>query len=412
MVCLFIYELLTLSSFSSSDHGHSHGHSHSPLKLQEDPINESDTLASKGSGRRQRERADSMSSLYAHPAQTRASVIETAQEFGYGRSNKPDEGRAADPLSPSSVSHHRTSSVSRKNASRGPGSRPRTNRMGGSGKIMAEPGDGATKSPLSPPLPRQDSTPGSSGIRGSTVVTEPVGDHDHAGHTHLAKSASQAEEGTAHAREHGEEDGHGHSHESGGHGHSHGSMNMRGVFLHVLGDALGNVGVIAAGLVIWFCEGRWTLYFDPGVSLLITGIIFSSAIPLGALFQYPTLPYLLTFIVKSASYILLQGVPSHVSLDEVRSSLREIDGVVSVHELHVWQLSETTTVASVHVLIRPGMDYMVVAGEIREKMHGHGIHSVTIQPEFYNEDDDQSVRPPFSYSLKISPDDDRKRLVS
>jgi zinc transporter 1 len=45
--------------------------------------------------------------------------------------------------------------------------------------------------------------------------------------------------------------------------------------------SLGNVGVIAAGLVIWFCQGRWTLYFDPAVSLLITCIIFSSALPLG-----------------------------------------------------------------------------------------------------------------------------------
>ena len=55
--------------------------------------------------------------------------------------------------------------------------------------------------------------------------------------------------------------------------------------------------------------------------------------------------------VKSASYILLQGVPSHVSLDDVRDSIQAVDGVVSVHELHVWQLSESTVVASVHVLI-------------------------------------------------------------
>lgn len=139
--------------------------------------------------------------------------------------------------------------------------------------------------------------------------------------------------------------------------------------------SLGNVGVIAAGLVIWFCEGRWTLYFDPGVSLFITCIIFSSALPL----------------VKSASYILMQGVPSHVSLDAVRNSIRSVPGVVSVHELHVWQLSESTVVASVHVLIRPGRDYMEVASGIREGMHTHGIHSVTIQPEFSEGSDDQSV---------------------
>ena len=77
----------------------------------------------------------------------------------------------------------------------------------------------------------------------------------------------------------------------------------------------------------------------------------------------------------------MQAVPSHVSLDAVRSSIGEVEGVVSVHELHVWQLSESTVVASVHVLISPGIDYMVAAAGIREALHRHGIHSVTIQPE-------------------------------
>ena len=86
--------------------------------------------------------------------------------------------------------------------------------------------------------------------------------------------------------------------------------------------------------------------------------------------------------VKSASYILMQGVPSHVSLDAVRDAIRDVDGVVSVHELHVWQLSESTVVASVHVLISPGVDYMECATGIREALHRHGIHSVTIQPEW------------------------------
>jgi zinc transporter 1 len=77
----------------------------------------------------------------------------------------------------------------------------------------------------------------------------------------------------------------------------------------------------------------------------------------------------------------MQGVPEHVSLEAVRESIKAVDGVVSVHDLHVWQLSETTTVASVHVLIE---DYMEVASNIRQELHSHGIHSVTIQPEFYN----------------------------
>ena len=71
-----------------------------------------------------------------------------------------------------------------------------------------------------------------------------------------------------------------------GHGHlqSHphgGSMNMRALLLHVLGDALGNVGVIATGLVIWLTSWTFKYYCDPIISLVITAIIFHSALPLG-----------------------------------------------------------------------------------------------------------------------------------
>ena len=77
-----------------------------------------------------------------------------------------------------------------------------------------------------------------------------------------------------------ESDSHaGHAHSAGGHGH--GSMNMHALLLHVFGDALGNVGVIATGLVIWLSDWRFKYYFDPVISLVITVIIFSSALPLG-----------------------------------------------------------------------------------------------------------------------------------
>jgi zinc transporter 1 len=73
-----------------------------------------------------------------------------------------------------------------------------------------------------------------------------------------------------------------------GHGHAHGSMNMQALVLHVLGDALGNVGVIATGLIIWLTEWKYKFYFDPVISLVITAIIFSSALPLG---MFPSLVY-------------------------------------------------------------------------------------------------------------------------
>ncbi|GJJ08869.1 hypothetical protein Clacol_003089 [Clathrus columnatus] len=147
-----------------------------------------------------------------------------------------------------------------------------------------------------------------------------------------------------------------------------GSMNMRALVLHVLGDALGNVGVIATGLVIWLSTWEYRFYFDPVISLVITVIIFSSAMPL----------------VRSAAFILLQAVPSTVSLQDLRVEIQRVPGVLSVHELHVWQLSETKLIASVHVWASRKRDYMHIGRDIRRVLHEHGIHSTTIQPEFHD----------------------------
>ncbi|BGP13472.1 hypothetical protein JCM10213_001796 [Rhodosporidiobolus nylandii] len=168
-----------------------------------------------------------------------------------------------------------------------------------------------------------------------------------------------------HAHEEDEEAHAGHGGHGGhGHGSQEGDMNMKGVFLHVLGDALGNVGVIAAGLFIWLTDYSWKMYTDPGISLVITIIIFSSALPL----------------VKSASFILLQGVPSSVPLDRLRSSIASVPGVINVHDLHVWSLSESKIVASVHIMVK-GPDLVSVSREIKRRFHRFGIHSSTIQPE-------------------------------
>lgn len=90
----------------------------------------------------------------------------------------------------------------------------------------------------------------------------------------------------------------------------------------------------------------------------------------------------MTWIVRSASFILLQGVPTTISLDEVRASILAVPGVISLHELHVWQLSETKIVASVHILSERRHDFMHIADNIRRALHHLGIHSCTIQPEY------------------------------
>ena len=147
---------------------------------------------------------------------------------------------------------------------------------------------------------------------------------------------------------------------------------MRGVFLHVMGDALGNIGVIASALFIWLTDFSWRFYADPLISLIITVIILCSAIPL----------------CKAASRILLQAVPAGLSINDIEEDIKQLDDVVSCHHLHVWQLSDTKLVASLHVRVafefkgEGSQRYMQLARDIRECLHGYGIHSSTIQPEF------------------------------
>lgn len=154
-------------------------------------------------------------------------------------------------------------------------------------------------------------------------------------------------------------------------------LNIRGIFLHVMGDALGNIGVIASALVIWLTNWRFKHYVDPGISLMITVVILCSAIPL----------------CKAASRILLQAVPPGMSIDHIKEDIEKLPGVLGAHHLHVWQLSDTKIVASVHLQVATdikgeGSDrYMRLARQVRKCLHAYGIHSSTIQPEFAPESD-------------------------
>ncbi|KAJ5140903.1 zinc/cadmium resistance protein [Penicillium atrosanguineum] len=155
----------------------------------------------------------------------------------------------------------------------------------------------------------------------------------------------------------------------GGHGHD---LNMRGVFLHVMGDALGNIGVIVSALIIWLTDYEWRFYVDPGISLVITIIILASAIPL----------------CKAASRILLQAVPPGMSIDHIKEDIEGLPGILGSHHLHVWQLSDTKIVASIHIQVDTEIKgegserYMNLARQVRRCLHAYGIHSSTIQPEF------------------------------
>ncbi|XP_076337334.1 uncharacterized protein LOC143239757 isoform X2 [Tachypleus tridentatus] len=144
-------------------------------------------------------------------------------------------------------------------------------------------------------------------------------------------------------------------------------MNMKGVFLHVLTDALGSVIVIISALIIWLTSWEYRFYVDPALSVIMVCLIMASTCPL----------------LADSARILLQTVPTHIQVDNLKKKLlQKVDGVLAVHEFHIWQLTGERIIASAHILCRNTHEYMEIAGKVKEFFHEQGIHSTTIQAEF------------------------------
>ncbi|XP_025410928.1 zinc transporter 1 isoform X2 [Sipha flava] len=144
-------------------------------------------------------------------------------------------------------------------------------------------------------------------------------------------------------------------------------MNMRGVFLHLLADALGSVIVIISALIVSLTDWEYCCYIDPALSTLMVIIILHSVWP----------------VLQESALILLQTVPTHIQVDAIQKRLLDrVDGVLAVHEFHVWQLAGDRIIASAHIRCRNLSEYMKLAEKVKEFFHNEGIHSTTIQPEF------------------------------
>jgi cobalt-zinc-cadmium efflux system protein len=146
------------------------------------------------------------------------------------------------------------------------------------------------------------------------------------------------------------------------HGHHEHSLNVRGAYLHVLGDVLGSVGAVAAALVVALTG--WTLA-DPAVSIVIAGLLVFGAWRL----------------VRESTDILLEAVPKHVSMPEVERRIREVPGVTAVHDLHVWTVTSGMVAMSGHAVVPDLRAHPNVLEGIRSRMAGLGIGHVTIQLE-------------------------------
>jgi cobalt-zinc-cadmium efflux system protein len=144
------------------------------------------------------------------------------------------------------------------------------------------------------------------------------------------------------------------------------TLNSRAAMLHVLGDALGSVAAISAGIVI--VTTGWTP-IDPLLSLLVAMLILVSALRL----------------LREVVHVLMEGVPLQIRLESVGRDLATLPGVQRVHDLHIWTLSSGTIALSAHLDIRDLANWLHILAAARDMLaKQHGIAHITLQPEVLN----------------------------
>lgn len=146
------------------------------------------------------------------------------------------------------------------------------------------------------------------------------------------------------------------------HGRHRHSLNIRGAYLHVLGDLLGSVGAMTAGAVILLTG--WTLA-DPLISFVIALLILVGAWRL----------------LRESVDVLLEATPRHIALGEVEQRIGSIPGVADVHDLHVWTLTSGVVAMSGHAVVGDPRQNQRVLDAVLHRMADIGIHHVTMQIE-------------------------------
>lgn len=145
-------------------------------------------------------------------------------------------------------------------------------------------------------------------------------------------------------------------------GHSH-SLNVRGIWLHLLTDTLGSVSAIVASFLVW--KFGW-VNADPIISIAIAVLILFGSWKL----------------VSDCVNVLLEGVPKELQLMEVRKSIEGVKGVKSIHDLHVWTVTSGVNSLSAHVRLEKGFKHADILQAVTEVIAKRfGIHHTTIQIE-------------------------------
>ncbi|MBN2632118.1 MAG: cation transporter [Bacteroidales bacterium] len=145
-----------------------------------------------------------------------------------------------------------------------------------------------------------------------------------------------------------------------------GDMNIRSAFLHFVADTLVSAGVAVSGIIIMLTGINW---IDSAVSLIIIAVILYSSYRL---------------LIDSVS-LALDAVPDNIDIEAVRNYLTGLDGIVGIHDLHIWALSTRETALTVHLVTKQVTDNALISGIQSELKNRFNIQHSTIQIEFGNQ---------------------------
>ncbi|MGW7833280.1 CDF family zinc efflux transporter CzrB [Staphylococcus xylosus] len=146
------------------------------------------------------------------------------------------------------------------------------------------------------------------------------------------------------------------------------NINMRGAFLHVMGDLLGSVGAITAAILIWTLN---LTIADPIASIIVSILIIKSSLG----------------ITKSSLNILMEGTPSDVNMNEVISTITEENEIENVHDCHIWTISNEMNALSCHAVVPSDMSVEQcenLLDKLEHKLQHLNIQHMTIQLETIN----------------------------
>jgi cation diffusion facilitator family transporter len=142
-------------------------------------------------------------------------------------------------------------------------------------------------------------------------------------------------------------------------------INVKAAYLHLLSDAVISMGIVVAGIAIYYSNWFW---LDPAISIVIALVILVSTWQL----------------LKDSLRLSLDGVPANIELTEIKSAAMKIDGVKNIHHIHIWAMSTTENALTAHLVLTSEVNYIheqKIKNELKHLLEHKNIQHVTLETE-------------------------------